>query len=205
MAPHHAATRECCAETADQNHLVKIVAYNTDFHLSVSGRAEHDHFPEPSVCHVTEPAASVRHPFRGPHDVFDLHVPNILILECARDTPRQAPALSTEPTRDPVREGLGEGGQVHSSPGDIYAGCASIAIVARLLASTRRAIPSERPHADERPRWQLKKAVDYADSHLAESVSLAALASGNRATARANQSGWASGMESKVKQTGPTA
>jgi AraC family transcriptional regulator len=174
-------TREHSAETADHNYVVKITLRSMNFCLSVSGRTVHDGIIAPGICHVTEPAASVRCLFRGPYDVLHLHVAKNLVAECARDTPgHQPPVLSAEPTRDPVVEQLArallDARQVHASFRQLYTDSVSVAIVARLLVSARQANPSVRPKVAGLPRWRLMRAIDYVEAHLAEPVSLADVA-----------------------------
>jgi transcriptional regulator GlxA family with amidase domain len=61
--------------------------------------------------------------------------------------------------------------------GQIYADCISIAIVARLLARSRRVAPTGRATVNELPRWQLKRAIEYVETHLSKPISLADVAS----------------------------
>jgi AraC-like DNA-binding protein len=177
-------TQESCAETADDCHVVKIVLRSMNMRLSIAGRAVQDGVATPGTCHVTEPATPVSCLFRGPYDVLHLHVPNNLIAECARDMPdRQAAALRSEaqPTTDPIVERLGrallEADQANASLGQLYADSISVAIVARLLASAHRAVPSEQRKVAQLPQWRLKRAIDYVETRLAGPVHLADVAS----------------------------
>jgi AraC family transcriptional regulator len=177
-------TREVGAQTADDRHVVKIVLRSTNFWLSVAGRTVQDGVALPGMFHVTEPAVPVRCLFRGPYDVLHLHVPNNLIAECARDMPGYQGAVlysQPHPTRDSMVERLGrallEADQLGCSFGQLYADGITVAIVARILASTRRVAPFERPKVAELTRWRLKRALDYVEARLAEPVSLADLAS----------------------------
>jgi AraC family transcriptional regulator len=70
-----------------------------------------------------------------------------------------------------------EADQVGGSFGQLYADCISMAIVARIVASTRRVAPLGRPKVAELARWRLKRVIDYVEARLAEPVSLADLAS----------------------------
>jgi AraC family transcriptional regulator len=177
-------TRETCALAADDCHLVKIVLRCMNVHLSVSGRTVLDGVATPGMFHVTEPAASARCLFRGPYETLHLHVPNELTAECVRDAPGyQEPALYSEPslTRDPTVERLArallETEQVGGSFGQLYADCLSIAIVARLLASARRLVTSDRRKVAALAKWRLKRAMEYIEPRLSETVSLADVAS----------------------------
>jgi AraC family transcriptional regulator len=59
----------------------------------------------------------------------------------------------------------------------MYADSISIAIVARLLGRSRRVRSSGRATVNELPRWQLKRAIEYVESHISGPVSLADVAS----------------------------
>ena len=177
-------THEVYAETADDCHIVKIVLRSMNMRLSVAGRTVQDGVVTPGTVHVTEPAAPVRGLFRGPYNVLHLHVPNHLIVECARDMPgHQGTALRSEatPANDPAVERLGrallDADQVGGGFGQLYADSISIAIVARLLASAHNAAARERSGVAELARWRLKRALDYFDANLAEPIRLADVAS----------------------------
>jgi AraC-like DNA-binding protein len=177
-------TPEFAAETSADCHVVKIVLRTMNIRFSVSGRIVQDGVITPGSIHVTEPAVPVRCRFRGPYDVLHLHVPNTLLADCAHDMPDQpAPVLCSDAvprkdiTVDSLARALLEANRVGGSFGQLYADCVSIAIVARLLGSGRRAATSERSKAGTLAQWRLKRAIDYVEARLAEPLSLADLAS----------------------------
>jgi len=138
----------------------------------------------PGTVHVTEPTVAVRCLFRGPYDVLHLHVPNNLIVECARDMiGHPMPVLFSgsvprkDVTVDALSRALLEADRVGGSFGQIYADCIGTAIIARLLSSTNRAATAERPKVGELSRWRLKRAIDYFEAQLGKPVSLADVAS----------------------------
>jgi AraC-like DNA-binding protein len=111
-------------------------------------------------------------------------VPNSLIAECGRDIPGgEVAALRSEPTliRDATTERLGwaliGADQIGGSFARVYADALSTAIVARLLSATLRSHSTKRPSGSGLPKWRLKRAIDYIEAHLAETVSLADIAS----------------------------
>jgi AraC family transcriptional regulator len=177
-------TLEFGAETTADRHVVKIVLRSMNIRFSVSGRTVHDGVTMPGTVHVTEPAVPVHCLFRGPYDVLHLHVPNALIAECARDTPgHQVPVLrlGSVPNKDMIVDSLGrallEANRLGASFGQLYADCISLALVARLVASARRAAPSERPKGGKLAPWRLKRTLDYIEARLDEPVRLADVAS----------------------------
>ena len=175
-------TQEFDAETPKDGHVVKIVLRNTDIRFEVAGRTVHDGLMTPGTVHVTGPAVPVRCLFRGPYDVLHLHVPNDLIVECARDTtgrPMSAFGSHGVPRKDITVESLSrallDADRVGGSFGLLYADCIGIAIIARLLASANRAL-AERPKSGELARWRLKRAIEYFEAQIANPVSLAEVA-----------------------------
>jgi AraC-like DNA-binding protein len=176
-------TLEFGAEATAACHVVKIVLRTMNIRFSVSGRTVQDGVTTPGTVHVTEPAVPVRCLFRGPYDVLHLYVPNTLIAECARDMPgRHPPVLRSEavPRTDIVVDWLGrallEADRVGGSFGQTYADCISMAIVARLMASAGGVATSERSRGSRLAQWRLRRAIDYVEARLDESVSLADVA-----------------------------
>jgi AraC family transcriptional regulator len=177
-------TREACAETGDDRHIVKIVLRNMNMRLSVAGRTVQDGIATPGTFHVTVPGAAVRCLFRGPYDVLHLHVPNDLIGECVRDM-QGHPVASLHPAATPANDvvverlarALLEADRMSGSYGQLYTDCISIAIVTRILASAHAAAVSGRPKVAALARWRLRRAIEYVETRLAEPVGLGDLAS----------------------------
>ena len=174
--------QEFDAETPADCHVVKIVLRNTNIRFGVAGRTVQDGATTPGTVHVTGPSIPVRCLFRGPYDVLQLHVPNNLIAECARDmTGRTMPVLGLDsvPRRDMTIDALSrallDADRVGGAFGPLYADCIGIAIIAKLLASANR-MP-ERPKVSALARWRLKRAIDYFEAQIGQRVSLAAVAS----------------------------
>jgi AraC-like DNA-binding protein len=177
-------TREVSADPVDDGYVVGIVMRNMNLRLAVSGRTVLDGSGLPGMLHVTEPGAAVRGVFRGPFDALHLHVPTTVVADCVQDMP--GPHSTTlrsklEPSIDPVTERLGSALLRAEDLGrpfrQLYADCITIAIVARLLATTDTACLEERPKAGGLPKWRLRRATDYIEAHLAGPVGLANLAS----------------------------
>src|ERR1700692_736954 len=169
-------TQELSAETPADRHIIKIALRNTNVWFSVSGRIVQDGAITPGTVHVSEPGVSVRCIFRAPYDVLHLHVPNILIAECASDTKGQvAPALCSKFAlgKDMMVDSLGRALLVADrgggSSGQLYPESISIAIVTRLLASSNRTA-TERSKAGALARWRLKRAIDFIEARLGRAV-----------------------------------
>jgi AraC-like DNA-binding protein len=175
-------TQEVSAETPTGSHIVAIVLRNENVLFSVSGRTVHDGVATPGAFHVTEPGAPTRCIFRGPYDVLHLHVPNDTIAEICDDLPDRRPApfrLHPIHTRDSTFERLGQAlvaaERIGGSCGLLYAESVSVAIVTRLLSLNQSNGPERRKVA-QLSKWRLKRAMEYIEASLAESVSLADIA-----------------------------
>jgi AraC family transcriptional regulator len=176
-------TREVSTKTPDDCHVVGIALRNLDARLSVSGRVALDGTAMAGALLVTTPAVRSHCVFRGPYDTLHLHVPNNLITEYAREmADYRAAELRSEftPTCDPMLDRLGRAllgaEDFAASFGQLYVDCISIAIIARLLVSTR-AGAAERSKVAGLAKWRLKRALDFIEARLAEPVTLADVAS----------------------------
>ena len=176
-------TREVSAETPADSHIVAIALRNEHVRFAVSGRTVHDGIVTPGTFHVTEPRAPTRCLFRGPYDVLHLHVPNRTIAEiCGEISDRKPapfrpqPALARDPTVERLAWALLASERMSGSFAHLYADSVGNAIVARLLGLVQAEAP-ERPKVAELAKWRLKRAIEYIEASLAESVSLANIAS----------------------------
>ena len=175
--------REVSAETRADSHVAAIVLRNENVLFSVSGRTVHDGVVTAGALHVTEPSAATRCVFRGPYDVLHLHIPNALIAEICRDfSGREVagfsfqPALMRDATTERLARALLAAERIGGSYGQLYADNVGIAVVTRLLSLQQAAAP-ERPKVAELAKWRLKRAIEFIESSLSRSVSLADIAS----------------------------
>ena len=116
------------------------------------------------MLQVTEPGVVTRCVFRGPYDVLHLHVPNSLIAALGGGVSGSEPgALRSEAVliQDPIVERLARAllaAEETAAPfRELYADSISTAIVARLLASTRRETATRRAKVAELARWRLRR------------------------------------------------
>jgi AraC-like DNA-binding protein len=114
--------------------------------------------------------------------VLHLHVPNGLIAQICSDISghevtvlRPQTSLARDPMTERLARALVDAEQIGGSYARLYADSVSVAIVARLL-SLRQGDLSERPKVTELAKWRLKRAIEYIEASLAESVSLADIA-----------------------------
>jgi AraC family transcriptional regulator len=167
------------ASTLEDCHVIGIPLRSTNLRLAIAGRAVLDGVIMPGTPLIVGPGIATDCVFRGPCDELHLHAPNELIAECADGIAGcNLEQLQREraPAPDPVIERLGYallgGGDGRVS--QLYIDCISLAIIARLLDSTRR--NPEPGKATPLPRWRLKRAMDYVESRLDETITLAELA-----------------------------
>jgi AraC-like DNA-binding protein len=176
-------TREAVAETPGDSHIVKIALRNHNLRFLVSNKTVHDGVVMPGAFHVTEPGAPTRGLFRGPYDVLHLHVPNRIVEEIwdgvsdREPTPFcPQPGLAQDSTVERLAWALLASERIGGSYGRLYAESVCIAIVVRLLG-LHRVEAAERPRVAELAKWRLKRAIEFIEASLAESVSLADIAS----------------------------
>lgn len=178
-----AQVREAAALTPDDCYVIGIPLRSTNLRLTIAGRTVLDGAVMPGTPLVAGPGALANCFFRGSCDELHLHAPNELIVECARDIPGSAPEQLqrvTAPTRDPMIERLGwtllGGDDSSGHVGQLYVDCICLAIIARLLGSTQQGAAAGTGRATALPRWRLKRAIDYVESRLDETITLADLA-----------------------------
>ena len=179
-----ARTQEAEAESATDFHVVSIALHSMNVWLASAGRTILDGVATAGTFNVTPPSVPGRGVFRGAYDVLHLFVPNRLIAECDGDMPNpHAGRLCAriEPGRDAIVEWLSrsllEANGVDGYSERMYVDSLSMAIVARLWSLARRTVTDARPEVRALPRWRLRRAIDYVESHLAEPISLAEIAS----------------------------
>jgi AraC family transcriptional regulator len=180
---HEAQRQEAAASTPDDCHVIGIPLRSTNLRLAIAGRTVLDGAVMPGTPLVAGPGARASCLFRGPCDELHLHTSNELIAECARDVPGCEPELlqqAVAPTPDPTIERLGWallGAEDSGSPvGQLYVDCVSVAIIARLLGSTERSAGAGSGRTAPLPKWRLKRAIDYIEQRLDETITLADLA-----------------------------
>ena len=171
------------ASTPENYHIIGIQLRSTNLRLAIGGRIVLDGVIMPGTPLVVGPGIATDCAFRGPCDELHLHAPNELVAECADDIPGCTPKQllrDRAPVPDPMIERLGYallGGDDGTSgrAGQLYIDCISLAVIARLLGSARRDAESGKA-ATPLPRWRLKRAMDYVEARLDETITLAELA-----------------------------
>jgi AraC family transcriptional regulator len=180
---YEAPVSEAAALTPDDCHVIGIPLRSTNFHLAIAGRTVLDGAVMPGTPLVAGPGNPAKCFFRAPCDELHLHAPTELIEEFARDIPGAAPEQlqqDTMPKRDPMIERLGwallSSDESGGGAGQLYVDCISLAIIARLLGSAQQGAEAGVGRAMALPRWRLKRAIDFIEARLDETITLADLA-----------------------------
>jgi AraC family transcriptional regulator len=176
-------TRDVSAQIPADRHLVGIALRTETISYTIAGRIVHDGIAEAGTIHVSEPGTAARCIFRGPFDVLHLHVPNSLIAECASDANaheppalHSAPALGNDMTIEQLGRALLAAEELEHPFGMLYADCVSTSIVSRLLASSLSHRRLTRSKVAALARWRLKRATEYIDANLGNTITLPDLA-----------------------------
>jgi len=172
--------QEYVADTPCNCHVIKIVLRSMNVQLSLNGQTVQDGVAAPGMLHVTESSVPVRCLFRGPYDALHLYVPNTLVEECTPVSPASKFFSNAKPVNDSTVERLAwaliQADQLGGIFGPLYADSISKAIVARVLATARQDSTLRHSPATKLAPWRLRRAIDYLEAHLSESVKLADMA-----------------------------
>jgi AraC family transcriptional regulator len=170
---------EVCHETPADCHIAGIALRNTNLRYVLNGRAVHDGPLAAGAFHVTEPGRHAQCLFRGTYDAVHLFLPARLVEECAEDLlGRRSPGWAPRPFQDPIIAHL-----ARSLVASSLDNCRELrdhiamAMVTRLLLSTRPANQRPGPDGGGLPQWRLRRAIDYIEANLDQLVTLAGIAS----------------------------
>ena len=183
-------TVEITPQVDNEYHTVGINLKSTRVTFYHCGRPLHDGCVMPGVTQVTCPGDPVRALFYLPCDVLHVYVTQALLAECYESAFNIAPVgdiVISDPSliRDPVIErlalALANEADLCGAFSRVYSESVGLAIVSRLLARefNRESNRVGRPPsvaAVGLPAWQAKRAIDYIDAHLTDSIGLADIA-----------------------------
>jgi AraC family transcriptional regulator len=177
---------DASAEIAGHYYTIAIALRHMSVAFFASGRPIHDGRVLPGMLQVSAPGEKVRAIFRGPYDMLHLHVSHTLVAEClgqahGHENRDGAGLIDPRFSQDPVIERLSHvllmAHDAGAAFGETYAEGVAIAILMRLLdLSTNSGRASGKRGGTPLPRWRIKRAVDYIEANLGESVTLAGIA-----------------------------
>jgi AraC-like DNA-binding protein len=160
-------------------HVAEITLRNMDMRLLTGDRIAHDGPLAAGSFTMAKPMQEAKCFFRGPYDMVHLFVPNRIVEECAADFSDGAPVDSTS---HPIQDA----GITYLARSLVLSGqenCREIldhitmAMITRILFTTRRAGVTASRGTGGLPRWRLKRAIDYVEENLDQPVTLADVAS----------------------------
>lgn len=174
---------EATAQTPAHCHVVGIALRRMNVRFEVDSRILHDGSLMPGAFNVTEPGAPAQALFRTPFDVLHLSIPNDLIVEYGPEAASTGAAiLRSRATAAPdtilcgLAGALIDARHLGANLAGLYADSIGLAIVARLISVGADIPANDRPRIAPLPKWRLKRAMDYIEENLSETVSLAEMA-----------------------------
>jgi AraC-like DNA-binding protein len=144
----------------------------------MNGRAIHEGRLVTGSFHVTPPQGRMKCTFRGAYDAMHLFVPNRIIEKKAEEILGHRTAVWSDcPQQDPAIAHLARSLLLSAQEGcrDLRDQIA-MAIVTRLLISTRRPAGDTAHDGGGLPRWRLQRVTDYIEANLDQPLSLAEIA-----------------------------
>jgi AraC family transcriptional regulator len=158
-----------------------------DVTLFAAGKLLHAGSLPAGSMRVHEPGLPMRGIFRGSYDALHLHVPNTMIAEYVAESAnagygqgRTSPLTNDHLIVDPVIERLARAlmhaEELGGAFGHSYADGISLAITAQLFGGNPDGASTRRPRVSGLSKWRLKRAKDYMEANLAETISLADIA-----------------------------
>jgi AraC family transcriptional regulator len=151
-----------------------------------SGRMLYEGQVTPGATHVTNPGQSATAVFHSPCDVLHLYVPQQLLVQHyedafgrphAGDIVLGAPRITCDPSIERLGRALASVKSGETFFGVMYVESISTAMVARLL---ERSFESDRTSSSRTAAglspWRLRRAIDYIEAHLGESLTLGSVA-----------------------------
>ncbi|MFM0619315.1 AraC family transcriptional regulator [Paraburkholderia nemoris] len=133
------------------------------------------------MVQVTAPNVPCDAVFESPGNVLHLFVSQLVLAECFEDRfgcPHAGEIRldDPKPLRDPALERLGQALAVSQSDdamlGKVFTDSVSLAIVSRVVARHFTVGRRQTREVHALPSWRLRRAVEYVDAHLSESIGL---------------------------------
>jgi AraC family transcriptional regulator len=168
------------------HHVVGIALRTMNLSIRSGRKLVHEGRVTPGMVRINQPSESLFATFHDAYDVLHLYIPNGLFAECVdagcrrRETGRvtlnEAP-LPPDPVIDNLARAFMQAEHLHGAFDHHYAESVALAIVARILGrSTGTSSNVQGSRTSGLPKWRLKRAVDFVDANLGESIGLTEMA-----------------------------
>jgi AraC-like DNA-binding protein len=181
-----AGATEMSAATPEGSYTVGVSLRSTDITFLQDGRLAYEGRVMPGMFQVTSPGHSARAVFHSACDVLHLYVPQSLLDACHREVSGGGvesmmiddPVISHDPCIERLGQALLLADEAFTAFGRMYVDSINLALVSRLL-ELRSRVPL-RPVKERKsalPKWRLKRAVEFIDAHLSDTIGLEDVAS----------------------------
>jgi AraC family transcriptional regulator len=182
-APRQA--HEESTEISKSDHIIGIPLRTMGVTIFASHKVVHHGRLLPGSVKIHLPSQAVRTIFQTAYDVLHLFVPNELLDECVEaglgrlGTGRLAfpeGLLPADPIIDRLARAFTRAEDLGGAFGQCYAESVALAIIARVLARCSHGASTNASNTSALAKWRLKRAVDFIEANLAESVGLGEMA-----------------------------
>jgi AraC family transcriptional regulator len=172
-------------EIRKSDHIIAIPLRTMGVTLFSSHKIVHDGRLLPGSVKIHLPSQAVRSIFLTAYDVLHLFVPSELLDECVEAGLGRAGAgrlafpaglLPADPVIDRLARAFVRVEDLGGAFGRCYAESVALAIIARVLARCSDGASAQASNTTGLAKWRLKRAVDFIDANLAESIGLAEMA-----------------------------
>lgn len=176
---------EASAEIRKSDHIIAIPLRTMGVTLFSEHKIVHDGRLLPGAVKIHLPSQAVRTIFQTAYDVLHLFVPNELLDECvtaglgrsgAGRLAFPAGLLPADPVIDRLARAFVRAEDVGGTFGRCYAESIALAIIARVLAHCSSGTSPHAASTSGLAKWRLKRAVDFIEANLSESIGLAEMA-----------------------------
>jgi AraC-like DNA-binding protein len=172
-------------EIVGNYHILAITLQPSKFCLRLGTRVFPSQDVAPGVIQITPPGLMARVVHSGPCDTLHLHIPNQLLMECYEWShgkwPTDGIALRDPmPVRDAVLQRLGATlislSEADDPGGSLSADFLSLAITTHILRQYGDIAPPTTRKTIPLPKWRLKRAIEFIETHLDSALALADVA-----------------------------
>jgi AraC family transcriptional regulator len=172
-------------EISKTEHIIAIPLRTMGATIFASHKIVHSGRLSPGSVKIHLPSQPVRSIFQTAYDVLHLFVRNELLDECVeaglgRSGTGQlafpAGLLPADPLIDRLARAFIRAEDLGGAFGHCYAESVALAIIARVLSRCSNGAPANASSTSALAKWRLRRAVDFIEANLGESIGLAEMA-----------------------------
>ncbi|HEY0107809.1 MAG TPA: AraC family transcriptional regulator [Rhizomicrobium sp.] len=172
-------------EIAGDYHILAVAQQPSRFSLRLGAKFFPHQEVVPGAIQITPPGLPARVVHSRPYDILHFHIPNLLLMECFEWSHGKWPTDGIA-LRDPLSAhdallqnlcaALLSIAGTDDPNGGLFADFLSLAIVTHLLGSYGDVAPASARKASALPKWRLKRATEFIETHLDSPLALADVA-----------------------------